>query len=349
MSTTIGIDIGFETVKVVGLDKVGKGWRLRGMAIAPCPQSPWTADKLTHLDELAKIIATTLIHTKPHPLTSRKVMMVLPESVIFASTFAMPSMPARDLAQALPLAIAEKLSVNIDEYYFDYEELTSRCRPTLENAQAVPEVSAKKDSKKEKTKTVDHPPLADSSAPQVTIFAVAAKKTLVDSIAELCRLANLELAGVDVKPGAIARAVVKADDQKARLIVDMGVGGTGASIAEGKSLRVTSTVPWGTHMIEENITAEVPDLRDKAAPVFDELVHISKFFENRICPGVKIEELILSGTGSNIPNIAEVFQQETGLPTTLADPFSQVDCAGFPVPRDMSHTFSDALGLAMRT
>ena len=82
--------------------------------------------------------------------------------------------------------------------------------------------------------------------------------------------------------------------------------------------------------------------------MFDELVHVTKFFENRVCPGLKIGGLIISGTGASIPNVVEVFQKETGLPTTLAEPFKNVDTHRFPVPVELSHTFADAIGLAMR-
>ncbi|MEX2361744.1 MAG: pilus assembly protein PilM, partial [Patescibacteria group bacterium] len=122
----------------------------------------------------------------------------------------------------------------------------------------------------------------------------------------------------------------------------------GASIAEGKSLRVTSIIPWGTNVIGENINGPVENLRATAAPVFDELIHITRFFENRVCPGVKIKEIIISGSGANITNLADTFKQETGLPTKLANPFAKIETSHFEVPKQLFHTFSDAIGLAMR-
>lgn len=332
-------------MKIVGLEPAGKRWKLRGMSLVHTPANPWQIDNLTHIDELAKLVNDGLKNARPHPIIGKKVMVALPESVIFSSTFAMPEMSDGELRKALPFEIADKLSIEIDQYYYDFEEVTSRCRPIHTLTPQKPEDLEAKETKK-KSEGAAEEPVAD--VPQVTIFCVATKKSLVDSVIRLCESAGLELAGIDIKPGAIARAVIKNNDQKARIIVDMGVGGTGASIAEGQSLRVTSTVPWGTHSIADRIVGPVPDLREKAAPVFDELVHITKFFENRVCPGVKIEELIISGTGANIPNVVEVFQQETGLPTALADPFAKVETNHFPIPKEMTHPFSDAIGLAMR-
>lgn len=312
------------------------------MHLGNIPPGSWKIDKIENIDEIAKVINEALRVAKPHPITSRKAMFALPESVIFSATLTMPDLPPSELEKALPFELAEHLSINPEEYHIDYEKISGKCMP-------IDQATATKISSEEGAKASQEPVKgATPTTPIIALFAVATKKTLVNSIVELCQKANLELSGIDIKPGAIIRSVMPASDQKARIVVDMGVGGTGASVAEGQSLRVTSTVPWGTHTIAQTITAEVPDLRERLAPVFDELVHITKFFENRVCPGLKIEQLIISGTGAGIPGVAEVFQKETGLPTALAEPFKNVDNHHFPIPVELTHTFADAIGLAMR-
>mgnify|MGYP001583835392 CR=1 FL=1 len=330
------------------------------MHLANIPAGSWKVDKVDNLDEIAKTINEALRIAKPHAITSRKAMFALPESVIFYATLTMPDLTSHELEKALPFELAQRLSIDPDDYHIDYEKISSRCLPidqttatklTNQDSQKAKNLAAKStDSIRDSNpKTAKGP--AENVAPEnpvIAVFAAATKKSLVDSIVELCAKAHLELAGIDIKPGAIIRSVMPTNDQKARIMVDIGVGGTGASVAEGRSLRVTSTVPWGTHMIAQTINGPVPDLHERLASVFDELVHVTKFFENRICPGVKIEQLIISGTGASIPNIAAVFQKETGLLTTLAEPFKNVDTHHFPIPLGLSHTFADAIGLAMR-
>ena len=339
----VGVDIGHETVKIASLEHLGKRFRLQGMHLANIPPGSWKIDKIDNIDEIAKTVVEAMRIAKPHAITTRKAMFALPESVIFSATLTMPDLPTDELEKALPFELAERLSINPEDYHIDYEKVSSTCKPIDQaTASKIVEKKPVKPDGNVDTKS------ATAKAPQITIFAAATRKTLVNSIVELCQKAHLELSGIDIKPGAIIRSVMPANDQKARIVVDMGVGGTGASVAEGQSLRVTSTVPWGTHSIAQTITAPVPDLRERLAPVFDELVHITKFFENRVCPGLKIEQLIVSGTGAGIPNVVEVVQKETGLPTTLAEPFKNVDTHHFPVPVELTHTFADAIGLAMR-
>jgi type IV pilus assembly protein PilM len=347
LSTTIGIDIGFETVKVIGLDKQGKHWRLKGMNIAPIPVSSWQTDALANQDAIAKTIVDALRLAKPAAITGKRAMIALPESVIFSGTFSMPLLSQAELAEAIPFELAEKLSINLEDFYFDYEVVTTKCKP-LDPKAAIAEPA--KDSKKSKddkgkTKAPEEEPITQDG---LTVFAVAAKKTLIQSVIELLEQANLELSGIDIKPGAIARSVIGKNDDHARAILDLGAGSTGASIVEGQSIRVTSTVPWGVKaLLDKQLTAE--ELQKEFSPVFDELVHITKFFENRVCPGIRIEEIILSGSGTNIAGVVEVFQQQTGLKARVGSPFGLVDTHHYPVSTRFSHTFADAVGLAMRT
>lgn len=348
MSTTIGIDIGYETVKVIGLDPQGRSWRLRGMNIAPIPLNSWQTEALANKEAIAKTIADALRLAKPAPIGGKRAMLALPESVIFSGTFSMPLLSESELAEAIPFELAEKLSIDLEDFYFDYEVVTTKCKPLDPKTLTAPEpAKSEKDDKKDKkvSKEADpEHPLVDG----LTVFAVAAKKTLIQSVIELTELSGLELVGIDIKPGAIARAVIRKNDDKARAILDLGAGSTGASIVEGQSIRVTSTVPWGVKALLEKSLSPA-QLQKEFSPVFDELVHITKFFENRVCPGIHVEEIILSGSGTTIPSITEVFQQETGLATQVGSPFGLINTHHYPIPPRYTHTFADAVGLAMRS
>ncbi len=345
MSTTIGIDIGYETVKVIGLEKAGKRWRLKGMNIAPIPVSSWQTEVLANQEAIAQTIIDALRLAKPGAITGKRAMIALPESVIFSGTFSMPLLSESELAEAIPFELAEKLSINLEDFYFDYEVVTTKCKPLDPKSLPAEEVKDPKITKAdEKDKKEEAKPLNQDG---LTVFAVAAKKTLIQSVIELLEQAKLELAGIDIKPGAIARSVISKGDQHARAILDLGAGSTGASIVEGQSIRVTSTVPWGVKaLLDKQLTPE--ELQKEFSSVFDELVHITKFFENRVCPGIRIEEIILSGSGTNIAGVVEVFQQQTGLKARIGAPFGLVETHHYPVSTRFSHTFADAVGLAMR-
>lgn len=336
-NTTVGIDIGYDTLKIVGLKRAGNRFRLVGMGVASIPADSWTPDELKNREEIAKVIKDTVATTKPSPLHSGKGMIALPESVIYSGTFSMPQLSDKELSQAIPFTVADKLSINIDDYAIDFEKITSKCRP---NSQIV------------RHSTVDGPnksakPEAPTTEPinQATIFAVAAKHSLIDSIVDLFDQINLELAGIGIKPGAVVRTVVDKNDGKIRMIIDIGATATSITVAEGKSVQLTSSIPIGARSFEQ-----LPAIKMQSAlePVWQEILHASRFFENRICPGFKVEEVILTGGGANVPGILPLLKSQIGLPTSIGNPLVRLDTGHYPINLATANTFPSCFGLAMR-
>ena len=314
----VGIDIGLDTLRVASLS-FGNPNRLIGLNAVSIPPSSWSPETIKNIDILAKAIDMALFSAKPSKINTKYAMIALPEVAVFSGAMSINCNP-KDLATAIPLNAAEKLSINVEDYYLDWEKgNTELCLNTG----------------------------VKSKNPTQVVFVVATKKTLVNSIIELLKKANLEVGGIDVKPGAIARAVAS-NDHISRLIVDLGAGTTGISVTIGTSLCLISTVPIGTKSIVVNPILTAQDYRNKFGSIFDELVHSTKYFENRLCPTQKIKEVILTGVGSNIPGIDNLFKRETGINTRIGNPFSKVDTHHFPLPKELANTFSDAVGLAMR-
>lgn len=337
---TVGLDIGFDTLKLAGLERQGQGFRLVGFNSAKIPPGSWQADQLGNLPELAKVIEVTMRTAKPHGINTKHAVIAMPESVIFSGAFTMPIMAEKELRKAIPFEAAEKLSINLEEYQLDFETSSIACQLS-HTLRAPTESNNAKEPAKEKPLTIDKP--------AVLVFAVAAKRTLINSVVDLCKEAHLEPKGLDIKPGGIVRAMAPVNDHKARLVVDLGASAIGTFVVEGQALRLISTVPIGFRQIQgdQMLDAVPAGAAEKLSPIFDEIVHLTKFFENRVCAGTKIAEIILSGGGSNLPGIEKLFQQETGFKTSLGNPLERVDTHHFPIPPNIARTFADAIGLAM--
>lgn len=341
MSKIVGIDIGYETLKVISLEKSGRKWRLGGMNVAPIPAGSWQTDSLLNQEAIAHSLKDALRLAKPSAIKDKQATIALPESVIFSGTFSMPNLSKKELRQAIPFELANKLSINLEDFNYDYEIVKTRCHPADQTTPISQNAVETKDDIKKPAPTKRR-----SNESQLTVFAVAAKKTLIQSVVDLFKKAELELIAIDIKPAAIARSIIKGGDDEARAIIDLGSGSAGASIVEGRSIRVTSTIPWGVkNLLQRNNSPE--ELQKEFGHVFDELVHITKFFENRVCPEVRVGQIILSGSGTNLTGVAEAFQKETGLPTIIGEPFTQVDSRHYPLGSELGHTFADAVGLAM--
>lgn len=325
-------------MKVVSLQSAGKQFRLVGLGLTSIPNNSWSTTELKNQEAIATAIESVRQQSKPHPIASRQIVVALPESVIFSSSFATPRLTPTELAQALPYEIAYKLSIDLESHYLDYETVSSQCRPVEQLA-----LSPKKTAKR-----VDQIATAAPTSDQVMVFAVAAKRSLIDSIVQMCDRHNLELVGIDIKPGAIARAIIPNDDQKIRLVVDLGAYTTAISIIEGQSVRLVSSLALGIDSVSKTGRASSQDIQANYGPVFDEIVHASKYFENRLCPNISLSEIVLIGGGSNISGIERIFQEQVGVPTRLGNPFQLVTTGRYTIKADVARTMADAVGLAMR-
>lgn len=341
---TVGIDIGTGLVKVAGLSRSGSIYHLRGLNTADIPDNSWGTDELKNIEEIAKVIKSALSGARPFAINGHLAMIALPETVAFSGLFEVPKLPTKQLTQALPFEIAEKLSINVDDYLIDYELLASQTKCQL---------TKERPSDKVTKKTTDivaekgQPKISDPNTTQL-VFAVAAKHSLIDSVIELAKQAGLEIAGIDIKPSAIIRSLLPQNDTKIRLIIDLGGGTICLAVAEGNQLRLTSTVPSGIKAMVSDSDTSLANLRQKISPIFDELLHVTKYFENRICPGTKIEEIILCGSGANIPGIDQIFHKETGMTVRLGNPLKSIDVSRIKISDEIGRTYADAIGLAMR-
>lgn len=334
MPSLIGIDIGADNVKVVGLSAHGNNYRLIGMNQSPIPKDSWAPEALSNVDNIAAAINSSLKNAKPNPIKPTRVRVALPEKVIFSTTFALPALSSKELAQAIAIQSAEKLSINLEEHYLDYEISSGHCRP----------VSGDVDLKKINEQQEKAEQSGDANL--TNVFVVAAKRTLVQSVVELCNRAKLDLVGIDIKPAALARSLIRKNDFVPRLTVDLGAGSVGFSFTEGDSIRLVSTSPLGMDKISSDQITLV-NLSSSLSPIIDEAVRLIRFFENRLCPGQRIKTIILAGGGANINGIAEFFTKETGLQTIVGNPLSAVDLHHYPLTPAMARSFAVAAGLAM--
>lgn len=344
--TVIGLDIAYNSLKVSGLVRQGKRYRLVGMNVASTPADPWKVEELQKREEIAKVFKEALANSKPGPVSGKQLMIALPELVVFSTTIAVPALSKKELDQAIPYEVAERLSINLDEYYVDYEISPSVCKPIVET------VAEQKSDNDKESKDTDKPEKTPDDTAQantgVVVFAAAAKKSLIASLEEFAELCDMTLSGVDIKAGAISRSVIP-NDHKIRLILDLGASATGVNVVEGFAPRLVSSVPLGTKVEGTDGSKDLENFKTKSGPIFDELVHVTKYFENRICPDAKIEEIIITGGGSNIDGVTGYVQQETGLPVLIGNPIQHIDSPSYPIPGNVAASFADSFGLAMRS
>ena len=167
----------------------------------------------------------------------------------------------------------------------------------------------------------------------IDVLVVAAPKIIIDSIAETVRLAGLELSSLETKPVSDVRALVNPRDYQPYLVVDLGAKTSSIICYDQGTIKLTSTVSSGGDDLQKDFQPNVDQLAS-------EIVHLVKYYQNRIGQATIFRKIILCGGGANTPNLAASFEKATRIKTEIGWPIIQT--------KTYNPKFATVIGLAMK-
>lgn len=289
----LGLDIGFETIKIVEIAKKRNQVQLVGAAEIPLQDRILQRDKFKNKADTANQIKEAMRKAKPNPITASKIVSALPETFVFSKTLKLPKMTEKEMSSAVPLEISQYLPIPVEDVYIDFQLLTSHPNESV-----------------------------------CDILAVAAPKNLVDDYVEMAKLAGLELIALETKPLSVARAILKKEDKGGQIILHIGTEYSRLAVWEGNSLKMSATVTAGQNQILSDFgiahgqkpTIEVDKLSTSKSlqDILTEVVSSIKFHNNRDYNPQPIKKLTLCGSSIIIGGIDKFFQKELGVPTEIA-------------------------------
>lgn len=291
-----GLDIGHVTIKLVQIKGTGTSARLWGAIEVPIPEDSLNKEGIREKQQLASIITQAMKNAKPHPITAKIAASALPEYLVYTKLLDVPKMSQKEISKNIPYQIKEVFPISPKDVYADWQI-----------------VGQKKD--------------------QLEVFVVAAPIVLVNSVAEVVSLANMELMGLETKPIAITRALVDPNDMGSYLILDIGAKTSGLTCYSAQAIRLTSTLSIGCDNLKSNTKASIETLSA-------ETLNLYKYYQNRIDRAGVFTKIILAGGGANITDIAVSIEKSTNIKTEIGQPRFPID--------NFDPRFATALGLAMK-
>lgn len=336
----IGIDIGYDTVKIVQLNRKAQPAKLMAYNAAPIPPKAMTTKEKDHTHELANIILKTMHEANFRRIRGKYAVSGLPESRVFTKIIDVPIMSEAELEQAIPHEASRHIPLPVSETYLDYQPLNLR------------------DSKSE------------------GVLVVAAPKVLVERYLKILKLAGLELIALETKPIAAGRALLYPNETDPAVIVDIGAEATGISVFDQGNLKFTYTLPHGGHTFTKAIgnflskdfeeaekikrecgiaKCRYGDLSKALEPILTDIIeeigNAVNFYEKRAKPQRKIQNLRFCGGGANTKGLPEYIQKnlENQIKVAIGNPFTNLNQRSirkFP-PQEILR-FTTATGLALR-
>lgn len=316
-NSTLGLDIGYQSLKMVEIKRGKKGVSLVGSIEIPLKERILDRDKFRNIADTANLLKDAMKNAKPKEITARNITSALPETFVFSKTVKMPRMSAKEYRLAIPNEISDFLPIPIDQVYFDYQVL------------------------------LEHPdePLND-------ILVVAAPKRLVDDYVEMARLAGLELVALETKPLAVGRAIIRGKEKNGCMVIHIGTEYSRIAIWDNSNMKLSTTVNTGQSQLLESLgvtwqeKAEINDINrsDIAIPlgnIIDEAINSIKYHHNRSYKPKPIEKIILCGSGALIEGIDDMIEKEIKIKT-------EIEKILLADNKELPSQFIAAYGLALR-
>ena len=293
-----GLDIGYQTLKVIQLKGDGAGARLLGVGEVPIEPKTVSKEGIKDKKKAAESIIAAIKIAKPHSISAKIVSSALPESLVFTKSIGLPNMTPQEINKNIPYQASEFFPIPPQEMYIDW--------------QIVGQLPGKN---------------------LVDVLVVAAPKRIVDSFAETIQMAGLELSSLETKPVAVVRALIPPSDPGPYLIADVGAKTSGIICYDQRTIKITSTISSGGDDLAKDLE---PNLKN----LISEILHLIKYYQNRIGQATIFRKIILTGGGANIPNLAPLMENQTKIKTEIGWPQIQL--------KTFNPKFAAAIGLAMK-
>lgn len=318
---SVGLDIGFNTIKIVELkNSLGK-ISVTGSNLVGIPAGAVNKNGINHKDVLAKAIIDATRRSQPSPISQRVINTALPESLIFSKIISLsPEIKPKEIEENVLVEVAELLPWPIAESYIDW--------------QTLPKQTNKKDE-------------------PYTIYIVAALRKLVDDFMEVISMAKFELGTIETKPIATCRALVEKHETSTIMLCDIGAEHSSASIIKKGIIRFSSTISIGanasyyTYKGMEKYLMKTPKVEQTAIPLVDNILNNIKYYKTRISSKDPITEIRLSGGGSNLPDIEKIIFEKTKIPTVIGNASVNFNDKSLYDPQALQ-IFTVSIGLALR-
>lgn len=318
--SAIGLDISQTGIKVMAIDP--KKWLVLGYGsvdLDPVKVQASLDNGDSYLgDNLRSLLNEKIVGTLP----STDVVIGIPTNRSFSRTFTLPSKVEKKLADSVEVEVDQYIPIPMSSLYVDYEVI-------------------------ERTKE------------QLTVIMSAVPKVLVDNVLEAAVSAGLEPIMVEPGVNAVAR-VLEATEQGhlPTLIVDIGPASTDIAILDGGAIRISGGLGIGGNTFtldiaqKLNITLEnahqlkvlnglnagprqakiTQALKPSLQRISTEIRKVIRYYTERVEGGRKLEQVLVVGSGSNVPGIGDYFTNELVMAARVASPWQHLDFGTLPQP-----------------
>lgn len=336
--TTVGIDIGSASIKVVEIEETPRTIMLRTYGeLQLGPYDNKALGEVVQLDSTKRVEAVTDV-MREAGVSGRRGALAMPLSSSFLTVIPINLGPQEDLASRIPVEARKYVPLPLSDVALDWSEL-----PQKDDKTSVTEVLVA---------AIENKALAEhrSLLSAIGMTGEAAEIEAFSLIRSLWRTKDTTLAIIDI--GAYSSKLYIVRGGMLERLHRVAAGGREISrlISEKMSLPFEEV---------ENLKRNYDRSTEQGAVIFQTMTSVidgplSEFgrllgqYEARM--GAQIGRIVISGGVSSSPYCVEYFKDRFGRPVEKADPFAKVAYPAFmeDTLKDIGPSFGVALGAALR-
>jgi type IV pilus assembly protein PilM len=338
-----GLDLSDLSVKVVQMQEEGKERRVVSFGSAEISQGSIDGGEIVRQEEVVAAIKKAIAGAGPKKIKNKKVICSLPETKAFLRIISLPQMKQEEVREAIRWEIEANIPMAVDQVYYDWQ--------ILDNS-------------------------VTGEEGKMNILVVAFSKKVINEFLETLELAGLEVVGMEIESIAQARSLLREEDNRTSLVVDMGDRRTSLLIIIGNIPCFTSSIPISGSGMTEAISRMLGINFDEAEktklsygigsvsqqdiifksvrPILDglatEIERTIDFYLSDLNYSKAVDRIIVCGGGSNMHGMIPYLSKRLNREVELGDPWINFLTPGrLPIiDKGKSVQYSTAIGLALK-
>ncbi len=317
----IGLDISHSGIKVMSVD--GRKWLVNGYGSVDVDpkkmrESLENSSSTFLADTLKELMSKSIVGT----ISGTRVAVAVPTARSYTRTFTLPDSAEKSLDEAVSLEAEQYIPVPISTLYIDYQII----------------------ERKNKT---------------ITVLMSAMSRVVIDNITNSIERAKLFPTLIEPSINSVARVLTATEDGTLpTVIVDIGPTTTDIAILDKGSVRVTSGTAIGGNTFTLDIAKKMnislenahqlkvlngltagprqQRIREAVKPSLDAIItevkKVMRYYTERVDTERKLEQLLIVGSGSNMPGIGDYFTENIIIAARVASPWQKLDFGSIEEP-----------------
>ena len=320
-----GLDIGFNTLKVMQTEDKGKHTCVVGYGVANFPSQAIKEGVITDYEALAKSAVELFEKNIIGSISTRRVAATIPASKAYSRVITVPArLSSKQLDEAVRSEAEQYIPMPLDELYLDYTPTA-----VIEDNQEV--------------------------------LVVGIPKEIVDSYMKFFEITGLEVCAIETTISAASRIIARAEhsDEIPTILIDLGSLSVDLTVFD-TNLVVNGTIPGGGDDFSSRIAEKLgipkeeantlktkyglgvskkqAQIRESLKPQLDSLIkevrRVVRFYEERTGGKATIGQIITMGGGANMPGLVDYLTDNLRIPTRMCNFWSDFNLDRLQPPHD---------------